>query len=87
MRTFEFKGVEVTYDDSVTHSWKWQKAVASADPARLLKAVERLLCGRDEEYADQLCGNEDPDELDSSVDVMGELLQAIMEDVGGPAKN
>lgn len=87
MRTIEFNGIEVTYDDSVTHSWKWNKAVASGDPRRMANAMERILCGRDEEYADLLCGNEDHDELDSSMDVMGDLMQAILQDLDRPAKN
>ena len=55
MRTIEFRGIEVTYDERCTLSWKWQKAVASQDPKRSIGAVEALLCGRDEEYADLLC--------------------------------
>lgn len=85
MRTIEFKGVEITYDERCAKSWKWQKAVASGDMSRTLAAMERLLCGRDEEYADQLCGNEDPDDLDTSADVMQELVMAVIEDAS--AKN
>ena len=85
MRTIEFKGIEVTYDERVTHSWKWQKAAVSGDTARVIRAMEQLLCGKDEEYADALCGNEDPDDLDTSADVMQELVAAILEDA--QAKN
>ena len=85
MRTIEFEGIEVTYDERVTRSWKWQKAVASGDMSRTIGAMERLFCGRDEEYADALCGNEDPDDLDTSADAMQRLVMAVMEDAG--AKN
>lgn len=85
MRTIEYKGIEVTYDERVLKSWKWQKAVASGDNARMLGAMERLLCGRDEEYADALCGNEDSDDLDTSADAMQELVAAVIEDA--QAKN
>ena len=88
MRTTEFKGHEITYDDTVTKSWKWQKAVASGDLARSVNAIDRLLCGRSDEYADMLSGNEPgTDELDASMDDMTELVQAIMEELGGTAKN
>ncbi len=86
MRTIEFKGVEVTYDERCTLSWKWQKAVASGDQSRGVRAIEQLLCGRDEEYADLLCGNEDHDGLDTSANAMQELVAACMTDMA-EAKN
>lgn len=85
MRTIEYKGMEFEYDERCPKSWKWQKAVNSGDEARIMVAVERLLCGRDEEYADMLCGNEDPEDLDTSGAEMGGLIQAIVEDCN--AKN
>lgn len=85
MRTIEFEGIEVTYDERVTRSWKWQKAAASGDTARILHAMEQLFCGRDEEYADALCGNENPDDLDTSADKMERLVTAVLEDAN--AKN
>ena len=88
MRTIEFKGHEFDYDETVTKSWKWQKAVASGDVARSVGAIDRLLCGRSDEYADVLSGH-DPgsDELDESMDAMTDLVQAIMTELGGTAKN
>lgn len=86
MRTIEFRGIKVEYDERCTHSWKWQKAVASGDMARSVSAVERLLCGRDEEYADALCGNDDPDAPDTSAEVMTELIAAVIADTN-EAKN
>ena len=87
MRTLEFRGIAVEYDERCTMSYKWQKAVASSDGAKSTRAIERLFMGRDEEYADLLCGNEDPDDIDTAMDAMGELLAAVMEDMGRAAKN
>ena len=86
MRTIEFQGIEIEYDERCTKSWKWQKAVASRDEARAIRAVEQLLCGRDEEYADRLCGNEDPDAPDTSAQVMQDLIAACVADLN-EAKN
>lgn len=86
MREIEFHGITVEYDERCTKSWKWQKAVASGDMARITKAIEQLLCGRDEEYADLLCDNEDPDAVDTSADLMQELIGACIMDMA-PAKN
>ena len=86
MRTIEFNGIKVTYDERCTLSWKWQKAVASGDPARGTHAIEQLLCGRDEEYADLLCGNDDADGLDTSANAMQELVAACVADMAA-AKN
>lgn len=86
MRSIEFRGITVEYDERCTKSWKWQKAVASGDGSRAIKAIEQLLCGRDEEYADLLCGNDDPDAPDTAADVMQELLAACVADLN-EAKN
>lgn len=85
MRTIEFKGIEVEYDEKCLLSWKWQKAVASGDQSRAVRAMEKLLCGRDEEYADALCGNDDPDAPDTSAEAMQELVAACLSDAN--AKN
>ena len=88
MKTIEYMGHEFEYDETVTKSWKWQKAVASGDPARSTRAIERLFCGRDEEYADVLSGiDPDSDELDDAMDKMAGLMAAIMAEIGGTAKN
>lgn len=86
MRTIEFRGITVEYDERCVMSYKWQKAMASGDTAKSMRALERLLMGRDEEYADMLSGTEDGD-LDTSMDAMGELLAAVVEDMGQTAKN
>lgn len=85
MRTIEFKGIEVEYDEKCLLSWKWQKAVASGDQSRAVRAMEKLLCGRDEEYADLLCGNDDPEAPDTSAEAMQELVAACLSDAN--AKN
>ena len=56
MKTIEYKGVEVQYDDTCLGSWKWLKAVASGDTARVIGAIETLFCGKDEEVAEHLGG-------------------------------
>lgn len=85
MRTIEFKGIEVEYDEKCLLSWKWQKAVASGDQSRAVRAMEKLLCGRDEEYADLLYGNDDPEAPDTSAEAMQELVAACLSDAN--AKN
>ena len=97
MRTIEFNGVTVQYDERCTLSYRWQKAMNSGDPQRSTKAVSRLLCGKDEYYAYLLSADEpisfeeweklDDDVLDASMAVMGELLTAVIEDMGQTAKN
>lgn len=86
MRTIEFEGIKAEYDERCIMSYKWQKAVNSGDSARSTRAIEQLFAGRDEEYADALSDSGD-EELDNAMDKMGQLLQAIMEDMGRIAKN
>ena len=69
MRTIEFRGVTVEYDEKCIKSWKWQKALASGDDARGVAAIERLLLGKDEEIADA---------LGDDIDVLGELIGEIV---------
>lgn len=68
MQTIEFRGVTVAYDETCTKSWKWQKAIASGDDAKIVSAIERLFCGKDEEVADR---------LGDDIEVMGELIGEI----------
>jgi hypothetical protein len=97
MRTIEYQGVTVTYDDRCPKSYKWVKALNSGDEARATRAISRLLCGRDEYYAYLLSSDEQisyeewealpEDELDASMGAMAGLLAAVMEDIGQTAKN
>lgn len=87
MRAIEHKGMSFEYDERCIVSYKWQKAMNSQDPGRTTRALEQLFCGRDEEYADMLCGNDDHDDLDTSMGDMTELLSAVLEDMGRTAKN
>ncbi len=68
MKTLEFRGVTVEYDETCIKSWKWHKALASGDEARIIKGIERLFCGKDEEVADA---------LGDDFDVMGELIAEV----------
>lgn len=79
VRSFQFQGHEIQYDFACTKSYKWQKAVNSGDGARVMGAVEQLFMGRDEELVDEL--------FDDDATRMVELLQAVLEDSGGTAKN
>lgn len=85
MRTIEFEGVKVGYDERCIMSYKWQKAANSGDNARTMDAIERLFMGRDEEYADAL--SDSGDEMDNAMDKMGQLMRAVVEDMGRVAKN
>lgn len=92
MRTIEFNGIEVEYDEKCNLSWKWQRAVSSGDGARLARAIDRLLLGKSDEVAMRLSGVEDGgdddlDVLDDAMQPMVELLGAINEDMGRAAKN
>ena len=72
MRTMEFRGVEVEYDETCVKSWKWQKAIASGYVGKSVAAIERLFCGRDEEVADK---------IGDDFETFTELVAAIMEDI------
>lgn len=97
MRTIEFKGVSVAYDEYCVKSYRWQKSMNSGDPERSTKAVARLFAGKDEYYAYAI-GADEPmtyeewlkmgdDFLDESMEAMSELLAAVLEDMGQTAKN
>lgn len=97
MRNLEFNGITVEYDERCVKSYRWQKAMNSNDSGRSTRAVSRLFGGKDEYYA-YLLGAEKPisyeeweklgdDVLDESMDAMGELLAAVLDDMGQTAKN
>ena len=76
MRTIEFRGVTVEYDETCPRKWKWQKAIASGNGPKSISAIEELFCGKDEEISEELGGD---------FQTMTELVAAIMEDM--EAKN
>lgn len=78
--TFDYKDVKVTYDSSEVHSWKTQRALASGehDPYHLCEAIDRVLCGKADEVADEIGG---------TIDAMVDLMSTISEREGGSAKN
>jgi hypothetical protein len=77
MRTIEFNGVSVEYDERLVHSWKWQKRLAKSDGMAGLLAVEELLLGKDEEVAEA---------IGDDVETMGKLVASII-DENNKAKN
>lgn len=82
MRTITFQGHKVKYDERCLRSWKMQRAIARAtstgDPNASFEAADTILMGKADEIA-ELLGDD--------IDTMGELLQAIVNEVGGEAKN
>ncbi len=77
MKSIEYQGVTVEYDERCVKSWKWQKKLASGEMSKIMKAVEELLCGKDEEVADA---------IGDDIDTMQDLLAAITQQIG-EAKN
>lgn len=80
MKKFKFEGIEIEYDDIYIKSYPMVKAIArgNADESKFYGALERLYCGRDEEYSEKLGFDNDK---------MLELLKATFEDAGKDAKN
>ena len=73
MRSIEFKGVNVEYDENVLKSYKNMKKLARIDtnPAGAFDIFEALYLGRDEEYADAFADDDQ---------AMGELFKAVVAD-------
>ena len=78
MRTFDYDGHEIIYDESVLKDYRTQKVMARGDVAGFFDVLEKLFCGRDEEYADLVGG---------TAESMAPLIQACMEDAGSAVKN
>ena len=79
MATITFRGIEVEYDEKVLKSWKLQRQLAGLDErAGIFVAADAVLNGKADEVAAQ---------LDDNIDAMGELLQAIIAEMGVDAKN
>ena len=73
MRTIEFNGVQIEYDETVLKSYSNTKRLARAkeDPANVFDVFEKLYLGKDEEIAEALGGTEE---------VMGQLFKAVTAD-------
>lgn len=78
MRTIEYEGSTYEYDETCVFNYGWQKQLASDEPQRNFRAVERLLCGKDEEVSEALGG---------TMEAMMGLVKAILDDNGRAAKN
>lgn len=78
MRTIKFRGHEIQYDERSLKSWKLQRQIASAGNAAAFDAADVILMGKADEVA-ELLGDD--------IDAMGELLQEIVVELGGTAKN
>jgi hypothetical protein len=68
MKTIEFRGKTIEYDEKCTKSYRWQKLAARGD----MGAIERLFNGRDEEIGDL---------FDDDADAMAELVTAITQEM------
>lgn len=79
MRKFDYKGISVEYDETAFTSWKVQTGLLKGD-AEAYHAIDRILAGRSDEYAEQ---------LGDSMEEMAELVKALVEDAAKdePAKN
>lgn len=80
MAVIEYMGNEVDYNERCLTNWRWQKDVASSDPSRAIRAMERLLRGRDDYYSYVLTSGkdmsfEDWDALDE--DAQYDLLDSV----------
>ena len=79
MKTIEFRGYEIEYNEKVFKSWKFQRQYASLEgPAQMFATYDAVLDGKADEVA-ELLGDD--------VDAMGDLLAAITADIDGEAKN
>lgn len=78
MKTIKYQGHEIEYDERKLRSWKVQRMIAANGAAGAFDAVDAVLCGRADDVA-ELLGDD--------IDVMGELLNIIIDAEGGMAKN
>lgn len=76
VKSLNFDGIEVEYDDSQLNKWSVQKQLATAGGQ--FEAMDKILCGKSDEVAEKL-GDEAPR--------MTELLQRIATVENLTAKN
>ena len=79
MKTINFEGNAFTYDEAATKKWSVQKGLSmgSTDPAKFYEALDKLLAGRSDEYAET---------LGDDADKMLDLIKAISEVEKGDAE-
>lgn len=79
MAKIEFEGNKYEYDPSALKKYSVIKALSgTSDPAGFFAAFDKVFKGKADEYAER---------LDDSLEKMAELLNAIVVEVGGEAKN
>lgn len=76
VKTIEFDGEAVEYDDSQLNRWSVQKKLI--DPAGQFEALDEILCGKSDEVAQR---------LGDSMERMTELLSRIVAINGNAGKN
>lgn len=65
-----FRGLEVEYDYKAIHKWSVQKALTGAKgPQAMFDGIDEILCGRSDEYAEQL-----GDEAEAMTELVSELM-------------
>lgn len=80
MREITFKKHKFEYDETCLTSYAFQKGLARGtdDLSGFYVAIEKLFAGRDVEYSEVLGG---------SVEAIGDLFRAVLDDAGREAKN
>lgn len=79
MATINFHGKEIEYNGKALKSWKLQRKLVGLDQNEgIFIAADAVLNGKADEVAEL---------LDDDIDAMGELLQAIVAEIGGEVKN
>lgn len=76
IKSIDFEGVKVEYDDSAFHKWSVMKALASGTGT--FDAWDVVLCGKSDEVAAA---------LDDDMDKMRDVLERISLIEGNTAKN
>lgn len=75
MKTIDFNGHEIVYDETVINSWTWQRSVTGDRGATAFYNALDELFGDCDDVAREIGGTDE---------AMGELLQRIIEENGDP---
>lgn len=80
MKTVQFEGSTFEYDERAPKRWSVQKALAlgESDPKGFYGALDKIFCGRSDEYAERLGDDSER---------MLALLDLVSKAVGAQAKN